>query len=66
MAEITLTQAEADSLIAMDKIKMDSQSWDYPGLGGGVQQICGSFWKILCSIVILLNLQILKRGYSYD
>jgi hypothetical protein len=36
MVEINLTQAEADSLIAMEKIKMDSQSWDYPGLGGRI------------------------------
>jgi hypothetical protein len=36
MAEINLTQSEADALIAMEKIKMDDSRWDYPGLGGSL------------------------------
>lgn len=36
MAEINLTQAEADSLIAMAKRRIDNTEWEYPGLGGGV------------------------------
>jgi hypothetical protein len=36
MAEINLTQAEADLLIAMEKVREDEQSWDYPGLGGQI------------------------------
>ena len=34
MAEINLTQSEADALIAMPKCKVDEQSWNYPALGG--------------------------------
>jgi hypothetical protein len=30
MAEIDLTQAEADALITMAKYKVDDQLWDYP------------------------------------
>ena len=29
MAEIVLTQAEADALIAMEKRRADEQEWDY-------------------------------------
>ena len=36
MAEINLTQAEADTLIAMEKHRTDDQQWDYPGLGGSI------------------------------
>lgn len=36
MAEIDLTQAEADALIAMAKYKVDDQLWDYPSLGGAI------------------------------
>lgn len=36
MAEINLTQAEADALIAMQKHRVDETPWDYPGLGGAV------------------------------
>ncbi|MGB8658122.1 MAG: hypothetical protein WCE90_10125 [Candidatus Zixiibacteriota bacterium] len=36
MAEINLTQSEADALIAMEKIKLDDSRWDYPGLGGSL------------------------------
>ena len=34
MAEIDLTQAEADALIAMEKHRVDDQRHDYPWLGG--------------------------------
>ncbi len=33
MAELDLTQLEADSFIAMEKIRMDDTSHDYPGPG---------------------------------
>jgi len=36
MAEINLTQAEADALIAMAKHRLDGTEWDYPDLGGAV------------------------------
>jgi hypothetical protein len=36
MAEINLTQAEADSLFAMEKISTEAREWDMPDLGGGV------------------------------
>jgi len=36
MAEVDLTQAEADALIAMAKYKVDDQLWDYPSLGGAI------------------------------
>ena len=36
MAEIDLTQAEADVLIAMAKHKVDDHPWDYPSLGGAI------------------------------
>jgi len=36
MAEINLTQAEADALIAMEKRRVDGISWDYPYLGRAV------------------------------
>lgn len=34
MTDLYLTQAEADALIAMEKLRIDDQLWDYPGLGG--------------------------------
>jgi len=34
MAEIDLTQAEADALIAMEKHRVDDQRHEYPSLGG--------------------------------
>jgi hypothetical protein len=34
MAEINLSQAEADALIAMEKQRLDDQRWNYPELGG--------------------------------
>jgi hypothetical protein len=36
MADINLTQAEADALIAMEKHRVDNSTWDYPGLGGSI------------------------------
>lgn len=36
MADINLTQAEADALIAMAKRRVDNAEWDYPDLGGGI------------------------------
>jgi hypothetical protein len=36
MSEITLTQAEADALIALEKYSATDQTFDYPGLGGSI------------------------------
>ena len=36
MADINLTQAEADTLIAMEKQWIDNARWDCPGLGGSI------------------------------
>ena len=36
MTEINLTQAEADKLIAMPKVRTNDQVWDYPLLGGSL------------------------------
>ncbi len=36
MVEINLTQAEADTLIAMEKHRVDETQWEYPGLGGAI------------------------------
>lgn len=36
MAEINLTQDEADLLVAMKKYKVNDERWDYPGLGGSI------------------------------
>lgn len=36
MAEINLTQAEADALIAMEKHKINDDEWSYPSLGGAI------------------------------
>lgn len=36
MAEINLTQAEADALIVMEKRRIDDTRWSYPGLGGAI------------------------------
>jgi hypothetical protein len=36
MADLNLTQAEADALIAMAKHRADDQEWQYPDLGGAV------------------------------
>ena len=36
MADVDLTQAEADALIAMPKTRVDNNRWDYPGMGGSI------------------------------
>ena len=36
MADTNLTQAEADALIAMEKLRVDDARCDYPGLGGSI------------------------------
>ncbi|MBA4313266.1 MAG: hypothetical protein C0417_11630 [Chlorobiaceae bacterium] len=36
MAEINLTQAEADRLIAIQKIKVSDTPWEYPVQGSGI------------------------------
>ncbi len=36
MADIELTQAEADALIAMEKVRDNNDSVGYPSLGGRV------------------------------
>jgi len=36
MAEIYLTQSDADALIEMPKLRVDDQVWSYPDLGGNV------------------------------
>lgn len=36
MAELNLTQAEADTLIAMAKYRIDQRAWAYPDLGSKV------------------------------
>ncbi len=36
MADLNLTQAEADALIAMAKHRVDNAEWDYPDLGGSI------------------------------
>lgn len=37
MAEINLTQQEAEALIALEKHRVDDSQWDYPGLGGAIR-----------------------------
>jgi len=34
MADINITQAEADALIAMPKLRTSDEPWNYPSLGG--------------------------------
>lgn len=36
MPEINLPQTEADLLIAMEKVLVDKELYDYPGLGGQI------------------------------
>ena len=36
MADSSLTQAEADELIALEKRRVDEQTWKYPDFGGGI------------------------------
>ena len=37
MAESHLTQVEAETLIAMEKSRVDENQWDYPNLGGSLR-----------------------------
>ncbi len=37
MAEINLTQSEADALIAIRKVRIDDTYWDYPTMGRAIQ-----------------------------
>lgn len=37
MADINLTQADADVLLAMEKHKVDDNTYEYPSLGGGIR-----------------------------
>jgi hypothetical protein len=36
MADMNITQAEADALIAMPKIRASDDMWNYPSLGGAI------------------------------
>lgn len=36
MADSIITQAEAEALLAMEKIRVDTRSWDYPYGGGSI------------------------------
>jgi len=36
VGEINLTQAEADSLIGLEKRRTDDRQWDFPSLGGSI------------------------------
>ncbi|MDE0330881.1 MAG: hypothetical protein OXL41_03350 [Nitrospinae bacterium] len=36
MADTSLTQAEADALLALDKRRVDGTQWDYPDFGGRI------------------------------
>lgn len=36
MADMDITQAEADALIAMPKIRTNDETLDYPSLGGAI------------------------------
>jgi hypothetical protein len=36
MPDMDLTQVEADALIAMPKVKINNDPWDYPGGGGSL------------------------------
>ncbi|MDD5686247.1 MAG: hypothetical protein PHE88_00240 [Elusimicrobia bacterium] len=37
MPEINLPQTEANTLIAMEKVKVNDVSWEYPGYGGQIR-----------------------------
>lgn len=37
MADVSLTQADADALLAMDKHRIDDTVYDYPSLGGAIR-----------------------------
>ena len=34
MADVNISQAEADALIAMETQRVDNAQWDYPAAGG--------------------------------
>jgi hypothetical protein len=36
MAEIDISQVEADTLLHMEKVRVDGRTWDYPQLGGKI------------------------------
>ena len=36
MAEINLTQTEADALISLEKHRINEEEWEYPDLGGAI------------------------------
>jgi hypothetical protein len=36
MADMNITQAEADALIAMPKIRTSDETWNYPSMGGAI------------------------------
>lgn len=36
MAEINLTQVEADALIGLEKRRVNDETWDYPVMGGSI------------------------------
>lgn len=36
MASLEITQGEADALLAMEKCRVNRETWDYPALGGRV------------------------------
>jgi len=36
MAELNIAQAEADALMAMEKIRADEEIYEYPGFGGKI------------------------------
>ena len=36
MAEMNLTQAEADALVALEKHRLDDTEWGFPDFGGGI------------------------------
>ncbi len=37
MADINLSQGDANALLAMEKIRVDDYSYEYPSLGGGIR-----------------------------
>jgi len=37
MAEVDITQAEADGLLALEKRKVDDLTWDFPGVGAAIR-----------------------------
>ena len=37
MADVSLTQSDADALLVMEKHRVDDSAYDYPSLGGAVR-----------------------------